>query len=92
MPGHTVIAAVVALAGTMTTIAQQKPDFSGEWQLNRHASMLSPVVAPVAQSGTLRIDTRSEPRNSFAGVAATRTMCGCSSGREPTSTQIRRPA
>jgi transposase InsO family protein len=25
----------------------QKPDFSGEWQLNRQASMLSPIVAPV---------------------------------------------
>jgi len=52
---YTVIAAAVALAGAMTAIAQQKPDFSGEWQLNRQASMLSPVVAPVAQSGTLRI-------------------------------------
>ena len=31
MPSPTVIAAVVALAGTMTPIAQQKPDFSGEW-------------------------------------------------------------
>src|SRR5206468_2280016 len=41
---------------TMTAIAQQKPDFSGEWQLNPHASMLSPIVAPVAQSGTLRIE------------------------------------
>ena len=51
-----VIAVVVALAGTMTAIAQQKPDFSGEWQLNRQASMLSPIVAPVAQTGTLRIE------------------------------------
>ena len=45
-----VIAVGVALAGTMTAIAQQKPDFSGEWQLNRQASMLSPIVAPVAQT------------------------------------------
>jgi hypothetical protein len=52
----TVIAAVVALAGTMTAFAQQKPDFSGEWQLNRQASILSPIVAPVAQTGTLRIE------------------------------------
>ncbi len=56
MPSYTFIAAVVALSGTMTVIAQQKPDFSGEWQLNRQASMLSPIVAPVAQSGTLRIE------------------------------------
>ena len=56
MPRYTAIATVVALAGTMTAIAQQKPDFSGEWQLNRQASMLSPIVAPVAQTGTLRIE------------------------------------
>ena len=47
---------VIAPAGTMSVIAQQKPDFSGEWQLNRQASMLSPIVAPVAQTGTLRIE------------------------------------
>lgn len=56
MPRYTVIAVVVVLACTMTATAQQKPDFSGEWQLNRQASMLSPIVAPVAQSGTLRIE------------------------------------
>jgi hypothetical protein len=54
MSSSTFIAAVVA--GIMTVIAQQKPDFSGEWQLNRQASMLSPIVAPVAQTGTLRIE------------------------------------
>ena len=41
--------------------AQQKPDFSGEWQLNRQASTLSAGVAPVAQSGALEIEHR-EPR------------------------------
>src|SRR5690242_15519032 len=50
------VAAVVALAGTMTATAQQKPDFSGEWHLNRQASMLSATVAPAAQSGMLRIE------------------------------------
>jgi hypothetical protein len=45
------------MVGTMTVIAQQKPDFSGEWQLNRQASVLSPG-ASVAQSGTLRIEHR----------------------------------
>lgn len=39
-------------------IAQQKPDLSGEWKLNRQASMLSPVVAPAAQSGVMRIEHR----------------------------------
>jgi len=56
MPKYTVIAAVVALAGAMPVIAQQKPDFSGEWLLNRQASVLIPIVAPVAQTGTLRIE------------------------------------
>ena len=35
-----------------------QPDFSGEWTLNREASTLSPVVAPVVESGALRIDHR----------------------------------
>jgi len=55
MPGYT-HAAVFFLAGLMTLIAQQKPDFSGDWTLNRQASALSPTVAPVAQSGVLRIE------------------------------------
>ncbi len=37
-------------------IAPQKPDFSGEWTLNVQASTLSPIVAPAAQSGVLRIE------------------------------------
>jgi hypothetical protein len=45
----------------MTVMAQQKPDLSGEWKLNRQASMLSPVVAPTVQSGVLRIEHR-EPK------------------------------
>ncbi len=48
----------------MTAIARPKPDFSGEWTLNREASVLSPVVAPVAQSGVFRIEHH-EPN--FAG-------------------------
>ena len=39
----------------MTAIAQQKPDFTGEWTLNPQASVLSPLVAPAVQSGVLRI-------------------------------------
>jgi hypothetical protein len=45
----------------MAVIAQQKPDLSGEWKLNREASMLSPVVAPAVQGGVLRIEHH-EPR------------------------------
>jgi hypothetical protein len=54
MLGDTV--APVFLLGAMTVMAQQKPDFSGEWKLNLQASTLSPIVAPVAQSGVLRIE------------------------------------
>jgi hypothetical protein len=54
MLGDTV--AAVLLLGAMTVMAQQKPDFSGEWTLNVQASTLSPIVAPVAQSGVLRIE------------------------------------
>jgi hypothetical protein len=36
----------------------QRPDFSGEWTLNREASALSPVVAPVVQSGFVKIEHR----------------------------------
>jgi hypothetical protein len=60
MPSYT-LAAVFFLAGVLTVIAQQKPDFSGEWKLNRQASTLSPIVAPAAQSGVLRIEHH-EPR------------------------------
>jgi hypothetical protein len=51
-----IVLATVSLVGAMTPIVQQKPDFSGEWQLNRQASMLSAIVAPAAQTGTLRIE------------------------------------
>ena len=55
MPSET-LAAVFFLTGAMTVIAQQKPDLSGEWTLNPQASTLSPIVAPVAESGVLRIE------------------------------------
>ena len=35
-----------------------KPDFSGEWILNVGASTLSPVVAPVVESGFVHIEHR----------------------------------
>jgi hypothetical protein len=58
MPSLT-IAAVVALASAMPVVtAQRKPDFSGEWRLNRQASTLSPAVAAAAQSGALKIEHR----------------------------------
>jgi hypothetical protein len=56
MPRYADIVVVLAVVVAMTAVAQQKPDFSGEWRLNREASMLSPSVAPSAQAGTLRIE------------------------------------
>jgi len=50
------LAAIFFLAGVTIVIAQEKPDFSGEWKLNRQASTLSPNVAAAAQSGSLRIE------------------------------------
>ena len=41
----------------MSVIARQKPDFSGDWTLNRQASTLSPAAAAF-QSGVMRIDHR----------------------------------
>lgn len=41
----------------MTASAQQKPDFSGDWRLNRQASTLSPAAAAF-QSGVMRIEHR----------------------------------
>jgi hypothetical protein len=57
MRSHAAITGVVGLICAMTSIAQQKPDFSGEWQLNRELSTLS-TGASIAQRGTLRIQHR----------------------------------
>jgi hypothetical protein len=46
---------LLGLAGL--AVAQQKPDFSGAWTLNRQASTLSPGAAAV-QSGVVQIEHR----------------------------------
>jgi hypothetical protein len=46
---------LLGLAGLV--VAQQKPDFSGEWTLNRKDSTLSPGAAAV-HSGVVRIEHR----------------------------------
>jgi hypothetical protein len=61
----------------------QKPDFTGEWTLNLEASALSPVVAPVVQSGFVRIEHR-EPTVS---VHLSITMDGT-----PTDVRFERPS
>ncbi len=57
------IVAVLAIAGVAHVAAQGKPDFSGEWVLNRPASTLPPPVSSV-ESGVVRIEHR-EPSFSF---------------------------
>jgi hypothetical protein len=52
-----VISTVVVFALAMSAAAQKKPDFSGEWILNRQASTLSPG-ADTTQSGVVRIEHR----------------------------------
>ena len=54
---ETCIATVILLAITISGVAQEKPDFSGEWILNRQASTLSPG-ADAMQSGVVRIEHR----------------------------------
>jgi hypothetical protein len=54
---ETCIATVILLAITISGGAQEKPDFSGEWILNRQASTLSPG-ADAVQSGVVRIEHR----------------------------------
>lgn len=54
---------VLVIAGLAHVDAQAKPDFSGEWVLNRQASTLPPPVSNV-ESGVVRIEHR-EPSFSF---------------------------
>jgi hypothetical protein len=61
----------------------KKPDFTGEWTLNVAASALSPVVAPVVQSGFVQIEHR-EPTVS---VHLSITMNG-----EPVHVRFERPS
>ena len=54
---------IVVIAGLAHLAAQAKPDFSGEWVLNRQASTLPPPVSNV-ESGVVRIEHR-EPSFTF---------------------------
>ena len=42
----------------VSPVTVARPDFTGDWTLNVEASSLSPVVAPVVQSGFVRIQHR----------------------------------
>src|SRR5262245_21972814 len=52
-----IIVSGLLLALAASGFAQGKPDFSGEWILNRQASTLSPAAAAM-QSGDVRIEHR----------------------------------
>ena len=54
---QTCIATVILLGVAIAGAAQAKPDFSGEWILNRRESTLSPG-ADAVQSGVVRIEHR----------------------------------
>ena len=54
---QTCIATAILLGAATSGLAQEKPDFSGEWILNRQASTLSPG-ADAVQSGVWRIEYR----------------------------------
>src|SRR5689334_20755638 len=51
------LAALLLLAGALAAAAQGRPDFSGDWVLNRQASSLPPPVSSV-ESGVVRIEHR----------------------------------
>lgn len=52
---HAGVVTIVVLGATMSGFAQTKPDFSGEWILNRQACTLSPGADGV-RSGVVRIE------------------------------------
>ena len=54
---QTCIATVIVLGVVISAVAQEKPDFSGEWILNRQASTLS-RGADAVQTASLRIEHR----------------------------------
>jgi len=60
MSRHELMSSLLLLVSVVTVGGQQKPDFSGEWILNRQDSSLSPAAAAI-QSGLLRIEHR-EPK------------------------------
>lgn len=62
------VAGAMALA-VASAAAQTKPDFSGEWTLNRPASTLSPAASGV-QNGVVRIEHR-EPQFHYKATLMT---------------------
>lgn len=65
---QTCIATGILLGLAALGLAQEKPDFSGEWILNRRASTLSPG-ADAVQSGVVRIE-HSDPTRRLRLIAS----------------------
>src|SRR5262245_11086346 len=61
---------VVFLFAVLAVLGAQKPDFSGEWTLNRQACSLSPTASAM-QSGTVRIEHREPTFKYKATLVAT---------------------
>ena len=63
IPSPRVFVATVLVVSAAAAGAQTRPDFSGEWVLNRQESVLPPPVSDV-ESGVVRIEHR-EPSFRF---------------------------
>jgi hypothetical protein len=53
---RTTVSAIWDSFSEVVMVAQQRPDFSGEWSLNLQMSRLSPAVAAAVQSWVACID------------------------------------
>ena len=77
---------VVCVTAAAATAAQQRPDFSGEWVLNRQESRLPPPVSSV-ERGVVHINHR-EPAFSFhrsyviGGTPREASLTGVTDGKE----------
>jgi hypothetical protein len=60
---------VVVLSVPRASVAQTKPDFSGDWTLNRQASMLSPAASGI-QGGDVHIEHK-EPQFRYKATLTT---------------------
>lgn len=73
---------VLVIAGLAHVAAQAKPDFSGEWVLNKHESTLPPPVSNV-ESGVVRIDHRESNDVRYELLEVGRRLRATEQGRSP---------
>ena len=88
---RTLAAGLLAVCAAVPGSAQARPDFSGEWVLNRQDSTLPPPVSSV-ERGVVRIDRR-EPSFTFhrtcviGGAPREARFTRATDGREVTETE-----